>query len=75
MKAVHVVLALLLIIPSLVNFYTPLYNTANPYFAGLPFFYWFQILLLVLVVPPYLVFTFLSKRLDEEGEKSAGGVA
>lgn len=66
MRAIHIVMALLLIVPSFINFYTPLYNYVNPEFAGLPFFYWFQITMLFIVVIPYLVFTYLAKRLDEE---------
>lgn len=66
MKGIHVVMALLLIVPIIVNFYTPLYNTVNPKLAGLPFFYWFQIVLLFIVVLPYLAYSYLAKRLDEE---------
>jgi len=54
----------------LINFYTPLYNYVNPKFEGLPFFYWFQIMMLFIVVIPYLAFTYLAKRLDEEGGSS-----
>ncbi|MEM3684367.1 MAG: DUF3311 domain-containing protein [Conexivisphaerales archaeon] len=61
-------MALLLIVPSFINFYTPLYNYVNPKLAGLPFFYWFQIMMLFIVVIPYLAFTYLAKRLDEEEE-------
>jgi len=32
MRAIHVVMALLLIVPILINFYTPLYNYVNPKF-------------------------------------------
>jgi|BEDMetMinimDraft_2_1075160.scaffolds.fasta_scaffold00198_9 O-antigen/teichoic acid export membrane protein len=70
MRAIHVVMALLLIVPILINFYTPLYNYVNPKFEGLPFFYWFQIMMLFIVVIPYLAFTYLAKRLDEEGGSS-----
>ena len=38
--------AILIIIPFLVYFSVPLYNISNPAFGGLPFFYWFQILML-----------------------------
>ncbi|MCL5423745.1 MAG: DUF3311 domain-containing protein [Candidatus Marsarchaeota archaeon] len=40
------VAAVLIIIPFLVYFSVPLYNITNPAIGGLPFFYWFQILML-----------------------------
>ncbi len=60
------ILVLLLVVPALVNIYTPLYNRASPYLGGLPFFYWFQILLLLLCVIPYLAFSYLQKGDAEE---------
>lgn len=38
--------AVLIIIPFLVYFAVPLYNVVNPSIDGLPFFYWFQMLML-----------------------------
>ena len=62
MKAIEVALVLLILVPAFVNFYTPIYNRANPTLAGMPFFYWFQILLLAICVIPYLAFTYIEKK-------------
>jgi hypothetical protein len=35
----------LLIIPIVIALAVPLYNTMEPSFIGVPFFYWFQLLL------------------------------
>ena len=61
MKGIHVVLILLLLIPSLVNFLTPLYDVATPTALGLPFFYWFQIVMLPISAVFYLVFSYLQR--------------
>ena len=46
---------LLLLVPCVVALWTPLYNFASPELFGLPFFYWFQLLLiLVSAVTIYL---------------------
>ena len=37
---------LLLLIPCVVALWAPLYNTTSPALLGLPFFYWFQLLLI-----------------------------
>jgi hypothetical protein len=37
------VLLLLQFVPAL---WVPFYNSAEPYFAGIPFFYWFQLALI-----------------------------
>jgi hypothetical protein len=71
MKSTDVVLVLLLLIPALLNFYAPYYNMVNPTLGGLPFFWWFQILLLVIVVPFYLAFTYLQKH-NESAEPNGG---
>jgi hypothetical protein len=39
---------LLLIIPFLVILYPPLYDFRNPALFGIPFFYWFQLLWVVI---------------------------
>ncbi len=57
-----IALALLIIVPAFINFYTPIYNYSKPALDGMPFFYWFQILLLALTTIPYLAFTFIEKR-------------
>jgi hypothetical protein len=61
-KARYVILALLLIIPSVINLFVPFYNRANPDLFGLPFFYWFQTLWLALCVVFYLVFSYIIGR-------------
>ena len=35
---------LLLIIPFIAVLWVPWYNSAEPYWAGVPFFYWYQLL-------------------------------
>ena len=37
---------LLLLIPCVVAVWVPLYNTISPTLSGMPFFYWFQLLLI-----------------------------
>ncbi|MGD0562157.1 MAG: DUF3311 domain-containing protein [Roseiarcus sp.] len=36
---------LLLLIPCVIALWTPLYNSTSPELFGVPFFYWFQLLL------------------------------
>ncbi|MGI0078531.1 MAG: DUF3311 domain-containing protein [Nitrososphaerales archaeon] len=57
-----ITLALLIIVPSFINFFIPIYNYVNPQLGGMPFFYWFQILLLALTTIPYLAFTYIEKK-------------
>jgi len=61
-KARHVILALLIIIPSIVNLSVPLYNRSGPDLYGLPFFYWFQTVWLVVCSVFYLIFSQLVNR-------------
>ncbi len=61
MKGIHAVLILLLLVPSLLNFLTPLYNFKGPTALGLPFFYWFQIVMLPISAVFYLAFSYLQK--------------
>ncbi len=53
----HIVLALLILIPSITNLAVPIYNKASPEFLGLPFFYWFQIAWLFIAPAFYLAFS------------------
>ncbi|HKW04414.1 MAG TPA: hypothetical protein VJN71_03855 [Nitrososphaerales archaeon] len=62
----HIGLALLLVIPGFINFFTPIYNYANPTLDGMPFFFWFQILLLAFTTIPYLAFSYIEKRRNLE---------
>ena len=41
-------LGLLLLLPFIVLLYPPFYNYTNPTFIGIPFFYWFQLLCIIL---------------------------
>ena len=41
-------LLLLLLLPFIVLLWPPFYNFDKPEFIGLPFFYWFQLLVIVL---------------------------
>jgi hypothetical protein len=59
---------ILLVVPSLIAFSLPLYNMVDPTLGGVPFFYWFQTVLLGLTVVPYLVFSWAeNKRTSERG--------
>src|SRR6266581_8113337 len=62
LKRVQLVLLLLILVPAIVNFATPIYNMVDPTLGGLPFFYWFQILMLALTTLPYLAFTAIENR-------------
>lgn len=39
---------LLLLIPIVASLWTPLYNSVEPTWHGIPFFYWYQLLWIVL---------------------------
>ena len=49
---------LLLLVPYAIMLWPPLYNRIEPQIAGIPFFYWFQLLMIVLgaavMIPVYL---------------------
>ncbi|MEM3670391.1 MAG: DUF3311 domain-containing protein [Thermoprotei archaeon] len=67
-KGTAVVLVLLLLVISLINVLTPIYNFANPYLFGMPFFYWFQIILLPIGTVLYLIFSFIeNNRVHDKG--------
>ncbi len=61
-KRRHVVLALLILIPSFVNLGVPLYNRDSPELLGLPFFYWFQTLWLFATAGFYYAFAHLKEK-------------
>ncbi len=61
-KARHVVLVLLILIPSFVNLGVPIYNRDVPELVGIPFFYWFQTLWLFATAGFYLVFAHLKGK-------------
>ncbi len=39
---------LLLLVPYIASLWVPFYNTAEPSFIGMPFFYWYQLLWILL---------------------------
>jgi hypothetical protein len=55
-KKMHVILALLILIPSFVNLGVPIYNRDSPELLGMPFFYWFQTFWLFASAGFYIVF-------------------
>jgi hypothetical protein len=55
----------LLVLPFVGTLIPPLYNRANPAFAGLPFFYWYQ-LAWVLVTAGLLAVVVLVTRGDRD---------
>lgn len=56
LKGNKAVLALLLLVPVVINLWVTLYNVATPAEFGLPFFWWFQIILLPVSAIFYIVF-------------------
>ncbi len=71
--AVKIVLAILLAVPIALNLVTPIYNQVDPKLGGLPFFWWFQILLLAICVPPYLAFSFIERARTGEALQISEG--
>jgi hypothetical protein len=65
-----VILALLILIPALINLSTPLHNKIEPELLGIPFFYWFQTVWLALCSRFYLVFARLMDGRKEKEEKT-----
>lgn len=52
---------ILLVVPALIYILIFLYNHKSPEFLGMPFFYWFQILMLVIASTFYALAVFLGK--------------
>jgi hypothetical protein len=65
-KSMYIVLALLLLVPSLVNLVVPIYNKEMPSMFGIPFFYWFQTVWLVVCSGFYLAFAYLMNKKEEK---------
>lgn len=53
---------LLFIILALVTLWVPLYNQTGPTFIGIPFFYWFQLLLVVIGAAVTAVVYFVAEK-------------
>ena len=52
-------LLLLLLIPFIVLLWPPFYNSNQPTFIGIPFFYWFQLLWIIITAILMVVVYFL----------------
>ncbi len=68
---------LLLVVPFLGVLWVPAYNRIEPTFAGIPFFYWYQLawvlLGAVIVFAVYLIETRLTGASDKPDLGSSGG--
>ncbi len=71
-KSKYIVLTILILFPSIVNLLVPLYNKDIPEIFGIPFFYWFQSIWLIICSGFYLAFALLVKK---EEEKNASTTA
>ncbi len=58
----------LLVVPAVIVLATPLYARSTPRMAGVPFFVWFQFVMVVIG----MAFTLLVFRLDSRAERSDG---
>jgi len=63
---------LLLLLPFIVLLIPPLYNYTDPELMGIPFFYWFQLLVVVLtaILTAALYFSGACAPFPSEGSKS-----
>jgi|GEM_PF-570839 hypothetical protein len=59
-----VVVAILLIFPMLIFGITPLYNVDKPTLLGLPFFYWFETVWLVVSAVFYVIAALMLNRME-----------
>lgn len=62
-KKIHVILALIILIPSFVDLTVPIYNRDAPELFGMPFFYWFQTFWLFVSAGFYVVFARIKGRI------------
>ena len=60
-KPRHVIMAVLILIPSFVDLAVPIYNRDSPELFGLPFFYWFQTFWLLAAAGFYFGFSKLKE--------------
>ncbi len=58
-KIRHVIAAILILIPFGVYLDVPFYNVPNPVMWGLPFYYWFQMVMLPVTALLFLIAAFL----------------
>ena len=59
-----VIVAILLIFPMLIFGITPLYNKDKPTLLGLPFFYWFETIWLVVSAVFYVIAALMLNRME-----------
>ena len=56
-----------MLIPFVALLWVPFYNSIEPTFAGIPYFYWYQFLWVVLGVTITAVVYFLDRGTENEG--------
>ena len=61
-KAKTIAAAILILIPFVVYFDVPFYNVVNPEWGGLPFFYWFQMVMLPITAVLFFIAAVLIDR-------------
>ncbi|MCL5881611.1 MAG: DUF3311 domain-containing protein [Candidatus Thermoplasmatota archaeon] len=66
----YVIAGLLLAIPTAVLLAVPMYNRMNPQLLGLPFFYWFQAVWLVIAAVLYVTAGLLITSREKDGESA-----
>lgn len=73
MQGKHAAALVILLVGIILQLITPLYNRVSPDIAGLPFFYWFQTLLLLIVTFMYVGTAYLLRSKEEEVQEIAKG--
>ncbi len=68
-------MVILILFPSIVNLLVPLYNKDMPEIFGIPFFYWFQTIWLIICSGFYLAFALLVKKEEEKKAPAAAAGA
>lgn len=63
-----IVVAILLVFPMLIFGITPIYNFTKPELLGLPFFYWFETVWLVVTTIFYVIAALLLNRMESGGK-------
>jgi len=69
MKTAYILAAILLIVPTSVLLDVPLYNHVNPELYGLPFFWWFQGMWLVIATVMYAIAALILQHVDPDKEE------
>lgn len=68
-KGHYIPAALLLIIPTVVVLLVPLYNKVNPEYFGLPFFWFFIGIMLVVAAIMYVIAAAILEKYDTDEDK------